>query len=162
LYKKELGMAEFSYLTSNIWPTSAARLATGHGMLVTDEDGNEFLDLTGQTLNLALGHLNSRVRTRVLKQVDELWFASSRFGSRPAMYLAELLVSIAPTELTTANVKMCDGSDAVETAIKLARLHTRLNRVLCVKGAWHGETSSALGLCSYEARKEYLVTDHEV
>jgi acetylornithine/succinyldiaminopimelate/putrescine aminotransferase len=134
----------------------------GRGVTVTDENGTDFLDLTGQTLTLAFGHLHPRIATSVADQLQHLWFASSRFGSRPTMDLAKLLVSIAPTGLTRVNLKMCDGSDAVETAIKLARLHTRAMRLLCVKGAWHGETSGTLGLCSFESGKEYVVSERDV
>lgn len=155
-------MPNFNFLTTNLWPVSEGRLVNGQGVSVFDDLGTEYLDLTCQTLNLAYGHRHPRITAAVEEQLRHIWFSSSRFGSKPFIDLSKLLVSVAPHGLTAVNLKMCDGSDAVETAIKLARLHTRAKKLLCIRGAWHGETSGTLGLCSFESTKEYVTSETDV
>lgn len=137
----------FPLVMANISP-QAPQLVRGEGLTVWDAEGREYLDLCGQTLNLALGHRHPRVTEAVQDQMDRIWFVSSRFGSEPFLELSRRLVELAPPGLDSVHLKMCDGADAVETAIKVARLHTRRHRVLCLPGAWHGETIGTLGSSS--------------
>jgi 4-aminobutyrate aminotransferase-like enzyme/tRNA A-37 threonylcarbamoyl transferase component Bud32 len=149
-------MSLYPYLTTNLIPRAPGYLVSGRGALVIDAFGREYIDLSAQTLNLALGHVNVAVHAGVMSQIDKIWFTSSRFSSKPFLELSKKLISLAPKGITAIAMKMCDGSDAVETAIKMARLHRRTHRILCISGAWHGETAQALSLSSYEHSKEYV------
>jgi hypothetical protein len=53
-----------------------------------------------------------------------------------------------PTAWTRWFLKLCNGSDAVETALKIAMVHTGRRRVACLPGARHGESFLTLGLAS--------------
>jgi len=138
---------DFGYLTSSMRP-SFTPLAHGAGMQVTDLDGREYLDLTGQTLNLVWGHSHPEILKAVTDQAARLAFVSSRFASEPFLQLSRELVAAAPPELTAAHLKLTNGSDATETAIKMARIHTRRQVIVALPNAWHGETTSTLSLSS--------------
>ena len=145
-------------VTANLTP-QGPQLVRGAGLRVWDTEGRELLDLCGQTLNLALGHGHPAVTAAVDDQMSQIWFTSSRFSSKPFLDLSRRLVELAPSGLDSVHLKMCDGADAVETAIKIARVHTRRDAVLCVRGAWHGETIATLGMSS--ANRYGLLTSFE-
>jgi acetylornithine/succinyldiaminopimelate/putrescine aminotransferase len=145
-------------VTANITPLGP-QLVRGAGLRVWDVDGREYLDICGQTLNLALGHLHPAVASALRDQASRIWFTSSRFSSEPFIDLSRRLVELAPSGLDSVHLKMCDGADAIETAIKIARVYTRRSAVLCVHGAWHGETIATLGMNS--AHRYGLLTEFE-
>jgi acetylornithine/succinyldiaminopimelate/putrescine aminotransferase len=125
-------------------------------------DVNErLLDLSAQTLNLSTGQPDKNLVYKLTQQIQNLAFASSRFGSYPFEQLAEKLLNLCPEFIGSVNHKLCDGSDAVETALKLGRLYTRNVNVLALPKAWHGETIDTLGLCS-TFRSRYLVSGNNV
>jgi acetylornithine/succinyldiaminopimelate/putrescine aminotransferase len=121
-------------------------LVRGRGLTIWDAAGNEYLDLCGQTLNMALGHAHPQVLADLRDQLGRIWFTSSKFGSEPFLELCRRLVTLTPDGLDTVNLKQCDAADAVETAMKLSRLHTRREAILCVRGGWHGETIATVGM----------------
>lgn len=130
------------------------------GGYVTVADGRRYLDLAAQTLNMALGQRFSTVTAAVCEQAQRVHFASSRFATVPFLKLSERLAALAPTGLTAVALKLSNGSDAVETAIKIAVQHTRRPHVGCLPGAWHGETYLALGLAS--SHRGRLLADQRV
>ncbi|MFC8047824.1 aminotransferase class III-fold pyridoxal phosphate-dependent enzyme [Nocardia sp. NPDC057353] len=127
------------------------------GAYFTVADGRRFVDLSSQTMNLALGHGHPAIVAAVEVQAKQVAFASSRFGTLPFFLLSQRIAELAPTGLDAVALKLADGSDAVETAVKLARLHTRRQRIACLPGAWHGETHLTLGLADSHAGR--LVAD---
>lgn len=118
------------------------------GARFTIADHRRLLDLSSQTLNLALGQSHPRVSAAVIDQVHAAQFASSRFGTRPFLDLAQRLAELAPSGVNEVVLKLSNGSDAVETAMKIAMLHTRRRLVGCLPGAWHGESFLTLGLAT--------------
>lgn len=123
-----------------------------HGLLTPrkgawyEQDGRSILDLSGQTLNLSFGQPPSEVRQEVINEINSNVFFSSRFGSARFLELADVLVGLAPPNIQAVNHKLTDGSDAVETALKLGRQNARSKTVICLRNAWHGETMSTLNL----------------
>jgi 4-aminobutyrate aminotransferase-like enzyme len=111
-------------------------------------DGRVVTDLVGQTLNLPLGQSSPPVTEAVLAQARVAQFASSRFGTPVFVDLARRLATLAPPGLDRVALKLSNGSDAVETALKMAMLHTRRERVGVLPGAWHGESYLTLGLAT--------------
>lgn len=150
----------FPYLTRNVRP-SRPQLVSGSLLEVRDSAGRVLFDLGSQTSNLALGESHPAVVDAVTDQVGRLVYASSSFGSEPFVALSRRLVDLAPAGLTAANLMMCNGSDAVETACKMARAHTWSPIVLAVRGAWHGESIGTLTF-SPAYRDSLLITDRNV
>ncbi|WP_344318852.1 aminotransferase class III-fold pyridoxal phosphate-dependent enzyme [Nocardia ninae] len=125
-----------------------APIVDAEGGYFTLRDGRRFMDLASQTLNLAFGQRAAAVTDAVIGQARCVQFASSRFSTVPFLELSAELARLAPAGLDAVSLKMSDGSDAVETAMKIAMLHTRRPHIGCLPGAWHGETHLTLGLAS--------------
>jgi len=111
---------------SHIFPRHTKRLPPralrGEGCYLYDENGKAYLDGSGGAAVSCLGHGHADIIAAVQKQVAELSFAHTGFfTSKPAEELADLLVSLAPGELDRVYL-VSGGSEAIEAAIKLARL----------------------------------------
>lgn len=116
--------------------------------LVTDVDGNTFLDLTAAFGVAAVGHTNPRVAAAITAQSQKLIHGMG--DVHPAAIKVELARRIA--EKTPGDLGHClfgsDGADAVEAALKTARLYTGKPGVLAFQGGYHGLTYGALAVTS--------------
>lgn len=93
------------------------------GAVVRDVRGEEYLDFLGGFGSLNLGHRHPRVVEAVERQLGRMALSSKVLFSAPAAELAHLLAGIAPGELQFSF--FCNsGAEAVEGALKLARLAT--------------------------------------
>lgn len=118
--------------------------------LVTDVDGNTFLDLTAAFGVASVGHTNPRVARAVAEQAGKLMHGMG--DVHPAAIKVALARKIA--ERTPGDLGHClfgsDGADAVEAALKTARLYTGKAGVLAFTGGYHGLTYGALAVTSRE------------
>lgn len=149
--KKSVMESPYHFLTTNLIPGTERRLVQGKGVVVTDDRGKPYIDLSSSTLNMSFGHQDPNITRAVKEQMDKVWFVASAFNNPAFIELSRLLVEVAPEEISAVNVRSCNGSDAVENAIKIARSHTRRKKLLCARHAWHGESMSTLGLSSNHA-----------
>jgi 4-aminobutyrate aminotransferase/(S)-3-amino-2-methylpropionate transaminase len=123
--------------------------AEGRGATLTDVDGNVFLDLTGGVGCLNVGHGHPQVIAAAQEQLER--FAHTDFTVVPYEVYAELaerLVALAPFHGPAKAAFFNSGAEAVENAVKLARLATGRPAVLAFEGAFHGRTMLALALTS--------------
>src|SRR3954462_7470802 len=123
--------------------------AEGHGALVTDVDGNTFVDFAGGVGCLNVGHAHPRVVEAVQEQAAR--FLHTDFTMVPyEVYatLAERLLALAPFRGPAKAAFFNAGAEAVENAVKFARAYTRRPAVIGFEGAFHGRTSLALALTS--------------
>jgi 4-aminobutyrate aminotransferase len=119
----------------------------GSGCVVEDVDGNRFLDFTAGIAVTATGHCHPEVVAAVHDQADKLLHMSGTdFYYRPQIDLAERLAKAAPGPSPKKVFFTNSGAEAVEAALKLARWHTRRNRVVSFFGAFHGRTYGAMSL----------------
>ena len=139
------------FLTTNTLPRAKHPIVLGKGVTVTDENGKKYIDLSSSTLNMAFGHCHPDIMQAVDKQLNKVWFVATYFQNPAFFELGELLVKHAPAGITAVNMRQCDGADTVETACKMALLHTRRKKLLCIRAAWHGETLGTLPLSSLHA-----------
>lgn len=139
---------KMNVLTTNTLPSFSSRIVQASGVMFTDESGKEYVDLSSSTLNLALGYRHSEVSQAVSEQLSKVWFVPSSFNNPVYFELAQLLVEAAPDGISAVNLRQCNGTDAVDFAIKLARCHTRRTKLLCGRDAWHGISQSILPLFS--------------
>jgi 4-aminobutyrate aminotransferase-like enzyme len=120
------------------------------GANVLDVDGNIFIDLSAGFGVAAAGHRNPRVTEAVRRQLDIL--AHGMGDVHPPeikVRTLERLAEIAPGDLSKA-VLSSSGSEAVESALKTARLAAGRPGVLCFRGAYHGLTYGALAVTDGE------------
>ncbi|TVR93661.1 MAG: aspartate aminotransferase family protein [Trueperaceae bacterium] len=120
-----------------------------HGAVVVDVDGNELLDFAGGIGALAVGHTPAALVRAVQEQAERLVHMCAIVGSyEPYVALLERLVAIAPGDHAKKAVLMNSGSEAVETAVNVARAATGRAAVLVFEGAYHGRTNLALAMTS--------------
>ncbi|MBW1697088.1 MAG: aspartate aminotransferase family protein [Deltaproteobacteria bacterium] len=123
----------------------------GEGTRVFDSEGKAYLDLTsGVTRPVHVGHGRKDLAEAVGKQAAELaYFTPMHFTNQPAIELADTLSTITPDTVSNFFF-VCDGSEAVESAMKLAKQHHFCRgekhrfKVISRRGAYHGVTLLAL------------------
>jgi 4-aminobutyrate aminotransferase len=120
---------------------------TGRGVVVTDVDGNEFLDFSSGIAVTSTGHCHPHVVAAIQKQAGELIHMSGTdFYYESLVTLAERLSKIAPVLGPHRVYYGNSGAEAVECALKLARYHTKRQNIIAFYGAFHGRTMGALSL----------------
>jgi 4-aminobutyrate aminotransferase/(S)-3-amino-2-methylpropionate transaminase len=123
--------------------------AEARGSTITDVDGNTFLDFVGGVGVLNVGHNHPRVVRAIHEQADR--FLHTDFTVVPyELYVevAERLGALVPISGGTRTAFFNAGTEAVENAVKLARLHTKRHAVIAFDGAFHGRTLLALTMTS--------------
>jgi putrescine aminotransferase len=126
---------------------------TACGCTVTDLEGNSYVDCLGGLGVFSLGHRNTRVVEAVKKQLDRMPLASKAFLNKPLADLAEKLAGIAPGDLQYTF--MCNsGTEAVEGALKIARMATGKTDIIATVGGYHGKTMGALAATGRDMYKK--------
>jgi 4-aminobutyrate aminotransferase len=124
----------------------------GRGAVIEDVDGNSFLDFAAGIAVVSTGHCHPEVVAAIQKQASELIHMSGTDFYYPNMVeLAEKLASIAPGKEPKRVYFGNSGTEAVEAAIKLAKYHTKRDKLVAFHGAFHGRTMGALSLTASRA-----------
>ena len=119
----------------------------GYGAMVEDVDGNVFLDFAAGIAVCSTGHCHPDVVAAVQKQAAELMHMSGTdFYYEGMPKLASKLSAIAPGKEAKRVYFGNSGAEAIEAAIKLAKYHTRRDKIIAFEGAFHGRTMGALSL----------------
>ncbi|HUK25875.1 MAG TPA: acetyl ornithine aminotransferase family protein [Terriglobales bacterium] len=128
---------------------------SGRGVVVTDVDGNEFLDFSAGIAVVSTGHCHPRVVAAIQKQAGELIHMSGTdFYYESLVTLAERISKIAPMPGPHRIYYGNSGAEAVECALKLARYHTRRPNIIAFYGAFHGRTMGALSLTASKPQQK--------
>jgi len=139
---KEIAQRREKYIAKPMGSSlSPCYIAHGKGALVTDVDGNRFIDLTGGWGCLAVGHTHKKVVTAVKDQAEK--YLHTDFTAIPyesLVELAEKLVKLAPGNTPKAATFFNSGAEAVENAVKIARAHTKRPAIIVFENAFHGRT----------------------
>jgi adenosylmethionine-8-amino-7-oxononanoate aminotransferase len=134
----------------------------GEGCWLFSADGRRFLDAAGQAAVVNIGHGIPEIGRAMAQQSSQLAFAhTSQFHSVPAEKLAARLLALAPTNFRNGGrvYFTSGGSEATETAIKLARQYhlekgqTARFRVLSRRQSYHGSTLGAMTVSGNVARR---------
>lgn len=123
------------------------------GATVEDVDGNIYIDFFAGAGVMAVGHSNPEVIEAIQKQLVELTHALD-FPNPSRRALVEALIEILPQGLSRVFFGGPTGSDAVESAVKLAKYNTGRYPMIAFQGSYHGMTAGALSLCSGLSFKE--------
>ena len=111
------------------------------GSELIDVDGNRFLDLVAGISVAALGYAHPRYLAEFGAQLAKIHVGS--FTTRARLKALQLLSEMLPPQLDKVQL-FSGGSEAVESALRLARAHTGKFEVLSFWGGFHGKTSGAL------------------
>ena len=123
------------------------------GSIIRDIDGKEYIDCLGGYGVFSLGHRHPRVVAAVKKQLDMMPLSSKVLFDKPMADLAALLADITPGDLCYSFIGN-SGAEAVEGALKLARIHTGRAKVVATGGAFHGKTLGALSATGRDLFRE--------
>jgi 4-aminobutyrate aminotransferase len=124
----------------------------GHGATIEDEDGNTFLDFAAGIAVVATGHCHPEVVAAIQNQAAELIHMSGTdFYYSSMAELAQKLASTTPGTEAKRVYFGNSGAEAIEAAIKLAKYHTKRDKLIAFHGAFHGRTMGALSLTASRA-----------
>src|ERR1700757_1493892 len=113
------------------------------GVYVYDRSGKRYLDFTSQLMNVNIGHGDPRVTEAVVKQMNEVSYVNPGMATEARGLLGKKLAEITPGTLNRTFFTN-GGTEAIEHAIKLARLYTGRHKIITLYQSYHGATYGAL------------------
>jgi len=125
-------------------------MSHGQGTEVWDVDGNRYLDFVSGIAVCSTGHSHPKVVKAIQEQAEKFIHISSDFFHPLWVKTAEKLSEIAPFDEPAVSFFTNSGTESVEAAIKLARLHTGRSQFIGFLGGFHGRT---MGSVSFTASK---------
>lgn len=115
------------------------------GSAVFDRSGRKYVDCIAGYGNLNIGHNHPRVIEAVVEEIRSPRPFNLPFLSAAQARLSEMLAAVTPGDLDLeCSFVVNSGSEAVDTALKLARLCKGKPEIVCTRGAWHGFTFGAM------------------
>jgi len=115
------------------------------GCTIWDQNGKAYLDFAGGYGVFTLGHSHPRVLDAVRAQLDLMSLSGKTMFNVPMGRAAKRLADLAPGDLTISF--WCNsGTEAVEGAIKLARVATGRVKIVATRDSYHGKTLGALSI----------------
>jgi len=115
------------------------------GVYVTDEDGTTYMDFSSQLVNVNIGHQHPAVVAAIKQQADLLCTIAPQHGN-PARYRAAELILERSFDGAAKVFFTNGGTEAIEHAVRMARLHTGRRKVLAAYRSYHGATSTSINL----------------
>jgi acetylornithine/LysW-gamma-L-lysine aminotransferase len=129
--------------TSGLYQKRPLAIVRGEGAVVWDSEGNEYIDCVGGQGSANLGHGNTAVATAIAQQARTLASCTELFYNDRRAELYDVLERILPRELD--RVFLCNsGTEAIEGALKFARMATKRSGVVATMRGFHGKTMGAL------------------
>ena len=129
--------------TSGLYQKRDLALVRGDGALVWDDTGRQYIDCVGGQGSGNLGHANAAVADALATQARTLAFCTELFYNDRRAELYDRLARILPAALD--RIFLCNsGTEAVEGALKFARLATKRTKVVATMRGFHGKTMGAL------------------
>ncbi|MEB3101560.1 4-aminobutyrate--2-oxoglutarate transaminase [Ferviditalea candida] len=121
----------------------------GEGALVTDVDGNTYIDLAGAIGTLNAGHRPQKVVEALKAQLDQyIHPCFNVMMYEPYIALAEKLNELTPGDHAKKTFFLNSGAEAVENAVKIARKYTGRKAIISFERGFHGRTYMAMSLTS--------------
>src|SRR4051812_6361540 len=161
--KEEVLRKQKQYLFPSITTYFADPLVTDHASMqhLWDTEGNKYLDFFGGIVTISVGHANPRVTSKVKAQMDKIQHASSLFPNEAVVALAEKLANITPGKISQSFLSN-SGTEANETAIQLARVHTGSYEVVALRHGYSGRSQLAQSLTGQNSWRKTLPGAHGV
>lgn len=114
-----------------------------NGVYVYDRDDKQYLDFSSQLMNVNIGHGNPRIAEAVAKQMSELSYVYPGMATEVRGKLGKKIAEITPGNLTKSFFTL-GGAEAVENAIKVARMYTGRHKIISHYRSYHGATYGAI------------------
>ena len=126
-------------------PRTVSNFVGGSGSHLIDGDGRRYLDFCSQLVFTNLGHQHPRVVAAIKEQADRLCTLAPGHASDIRGEAARLIVEVAPPGLEHV-LFTTGGSEAIEHAVRMARLHNGRPKVLAAYRSYHGSTATSIHL----------------
>ncbi|WP_345057325.1 aminotransferase class III-fold pyridoxal phosphate-dependent enzyme [Hymenobacter glaciei] len=123
-------------------PINAER---AEGVYVYDRDGKRYIDFSAQLMNVNIGHGDQRVTQAVAAQMRELSYVYPGMITKARGDLGKKLAEITAPNLTKAFFTL-GGAEAIENAIKLARVYTGRHKIVSLYQSFHGASYGAMSV----------------
>ncbi len=120
-------------------------MAGAKGSYVWDHHGTRYLDMASQMVNTNIGHQHPRVVAAIQEQAGRLCTIAPQHANDQRSEAARLITELAPAGLEKVFFTN-GGAEAIENAVRMARLHTGRTKVLSAYRSYHGGTSTAVNL----------------
>lgn len=126
-------------------------LARAEGIYLYDTAGNRYIDVSGGALGTSIGGSDRRVLDAMRQQAEKFTYVTPALANEPRATLCERIAGLMPGTLNTTYL-VSGGSEAVETAVKIARQyhvatgHSRKHKVIGTWDSYHGMTLGALSV----------------
>ncbi len=117
-------------------------MVRGEGVYIWDDTGKRYLDWASQLVNVNIGHSHPHVVKAIQDQAAQLCYVNPSYATEPRGRLGEMLAEITPGDLSKTFFTNA-GADAIENAMKIARLYTGREKILTRYKSYHGGTFAA-------------------
>ena len=134
-------------------------LERAKGVYVWGRNGKRYLDFSSQLMNVNIGHGDPRIADAVAKQMRELSFVYPGAATKVRGELGKKIAELTPGNLTKTFFTL-GGAEAIENAIKIARMYTGRSKIIAQYRSYHGATYGAIS-ASGDPRK-HAVDQHSV
>jgi taurine--2-oxoglutarate transaminase len=115
------------------------------GVYLYTPEGERILDFNSQLMSVNIGHSHPRVIAAMKEQLDKLIYAFPGTATEPRARLSKRLSEILPGDINTFFYTL-GGAEAVENAIKIARLYTGRHKIIARYRSYHGATNACMQL----------------
>ncbi|MEI8269532.1 MAG: aminotransferase class III-fold pyridoxal phosphate-dependent enzyme, partial [Acidimicrobiaceae bacterium] len=124
---------------------SPLMIESAQGVYVTDEAGKTYMDFSSQLVNTNIGHQHPKVIKAIQEQAGKLATIAPQHGYEARYRAAELILDRSFDG--AAKVFFTNGgTEAIEHAVRMARLHTGRHKILSQYRSYHGGTSTSINL----------------
>ncbi|MDX9871602.1 MAG: aminotransferase class III-fold pyridoxal phosphate-dependent enzyme [Clostridia bacterium] len=126
-------------------------MTRGEGVYFWDTDGKRYFDMSSQLVNLNIGYGNKKVIKAIQNQAERLAYVAPSLAVDVKSQLAKMIIEVSPDNMGKVFFTL-GGSDANESAIKIARMYTGRHKYFSRYLSYHGSTFAA-GNLSGEPRR---------
>jgi len=128
---------------SPVWSrTFTMTVSHGEGCYIYDTEGRRFLDFTSGIGVVNTGHCHPTVVAAAREQVGKIIHAHmNNYFHLPALALTDALLTIVPDKSFDTFFFTNSGAEAIESAVKLARMATKKSNIIVFQGSFHGRTN---------------------
>jgi taurine--2-oxoglutarate transaminase len=120
-------------------------IKTAKGVWLYERSGKKILDFSSQLMNMNIGHGHPRVKEAVMRQMDEVSFVHPGMITEARGTLGKRLAEITPGSLKKTFFTNA-GAEAIENAIKFARLYTGRHKIISLYQSYHGASYGAMSV----------------
>ena len=118
-------------------------IAQAQGSYFWDYDGKKYLDFSSQLVNINIGHQHPKVVKAIQEQAAKMTTIAPQHANDVRGEAAKKIIDLSPKHMSHVFFTN-GGADAIENAVRMARIHTRKHKILSFYRSYHGNTGTAI------------------